>query len=57
MNEQIHQAVREIPNAAVVSSEGLASKSDILHFDTPSVRALGLRYADALKKIQSAKKP
>lgn len=57
VNEQIHQAVREIPNAAVVSSEGLASKSDILHFDTPSVRALGLRYADALKKIQSAKKP
>lgn len=49
VNEQIHEAVRKLPNAAVVSSEGLESNSDILHFNTPSVRILGVRYADAMK--------
>ena len=49
VNEQIHEAVRNLPNAAVVSSEGLESNPDILHFNTPSVRILGVRYADVLK--------
>ena len=51
VNEQIHAAVKGIPNAAVVSSEGLASNPDILHFDTPSVRTLGVRYAEAMRGL------
>ena len=52
VNEQIHAAVKAIPNAAVVSSEGLAPNPDILHFDTPSVRKLGARYAEALRGLK-----
>lgn len=47
VNEQLRAAVRDLPNAKMVPSHGLKPKSDILHFDTPSLRALGLRYASA----------
>lgn len=53
VNEQIHAAVKAIPNAAVVSSEGLAPNPDILHFNTPSVRKLGARYAEALRGLKT----
>ena len=52
INEQIHKAVREIPIAAVVSSEGLGCNADLLHFDTPALRKFGFRYAKALKEIR-----
>ena len=40
-----HAAVARLPESAVVSSEGLTLRSDGLHFDTASLRALGERYA------------
>jgi len=41
----------EVKNTAVVSSEGLTDKGDHLHFDTPSARELGKRYAVEMKKL------
>lgn len=47
---------KEIPNMKVVSSEGLVHKGDKLHFDTPSLRTLGLRYAEAMRELQGSKR-
>jgi hypothetical protein len=41
-----------MPNTGVVSAKGLTDKGDHLHFDTPSARELGKRYARAMKKLQ-----
>ena len=56
VNEQLAQAAKEIPNMKVVSSEGLVHKGDKLHFDTPSLRTLGLRYAEAMRELQGSKR-
>jgi len=52
VNEEIHRAAGAIPNCACVSSEGLTPNADILHFNTPSLRILGERYAAAMKALQ-----
>ena len=39
---------------AVVSAEGLADKGDKVHFDTPSARELGKRYALAMQKLAAS---
>lgn len=52
LNRQLEQAVSEISHSALVSSEGLSSKPDGVHFDTPSLRILGVRYAQALLKFR-----
>ena len=56
VNEQLAQAAKEITNMKVVSSEGLVHKGDKLHFDTPSLRTLGLRYAEAMRELQGSKR-
>jgi len=48
---QLAAVPERIPNAACVSTEGLTPKEDGLHFDTPSARDLGRRYAEALKRL------
>jgi hypothetical protein len=45
---------QNVPHTAVVSAKNLTDKGDHLHFDTPSARELGKRYAEAMKKLQKS---
>lgn len=56
VNEQIAALPQTAPNTAVVESAGLNHKGDVVHFDTPSLREFGRRYAEAMKKLQAAGK-
>jgi hypothetical protein len=51
----VDRAQREVaatvPHSAFVSSDGLTSKPDNLHFDARSMREFGKRYADALAAL------
>ncbi|MBO9682146.1 MAG: sialate O-acetylesterase [Flavisolibacter sp.] len=55
INKVIHQLPQQVPNTAVVSAKDLTDKGDHLHFDTPSARKLGKRYANAMKNLQESK--
>lgn len=55
VNEQIAALPKTAPNTAVVESTGLQHKGDVVHFDTPSLREFGKRYAEAMKKLQQRK--
>ncbi len=50
VNRQIHKIADSHQGFAVVSSEGLKDRGDTLHFDTPSLRIFGVRYAHAWQK-------
>jgi carbohydrate esterase-like sialic acid-specific acetylesterase len=53
-----HQAVaRKMKNVRFVSSEGLNSRGDNLHFDTPSLRIFAHRYAEAYLQVAGGGKP
>lgn len=52
VNEQIGAITNSVPKAAAVESTGLQHKGDVVHFDTPSLREFGNRYAEAMKKLQ-----
>jgi hypothetical protein len=52
INDIIHQLPQQVSNTAVVSAKDLRDKGDALHFDTPSARELGRRYAEAMKRLQ-----
>jgi hypothetical protein len=54
INRIINQLPQKVPHAAVVSAKNLTDKGDHLHFDTPSARELGKRYAEAMKKMQKS---
>jgi hypothetical protein len=47
VNEQLATLPLQVPATAFVSSAGLAHKGDEVHFDAPSLRELGRRYAHA----------
>lgn len=51
INKVLNRVPYVISNTAIVSSEGLKDKGDSLHFDTPSARELGYRYAIAMKRL------
>jgi len=52
MNAEIAKGVKLMPNAAVVSSEGLYDvKRDKIHFATPALRKFGLRYWEVFRKM------
>ena len=51
VNEQLHAAAKRIPRMKVVSSWNLKPKADFVHFDTPSLRTLGIRYAQAVFEL------
>lgn len=53
VNEQIAALPKSVPNTASVESTGLNHKGDTLHFDSPSLREFGKRYADAMKQLQA----
>ena len=41
-----------VPGTAVVTAKGLTDKGDQTHFDTPSARELGKRYAKEMLKLE-----
>ena len=51
MNRQYYEIAAELPACSVVSVDGLTLKSDGIHFDSVSLRTLGVRYFDAYKNI------
>lgn len=54
----INEALRRIsdthPSIALASAEGLTSNPDMLHFNSASLRILGVRYAKALDALLSS---
>ena len=54
VNDQIGTISKSVPHAAAVESTGLKHKGDFVHFDTPSLREFGERYAEAMKKLQAS---
>ncbi|GHB85353.1 acetylxylan esterase [Persicitalea jodogahamensis] len=52
INQIITNFPQNHPNVYAVSSAGLSHKGDTTHFDTPSARELGKRYAEKLWEIQ-----
>ncbi len=56
VNDQIAAISKTIPRSAAVSSAGLQHKGDVVHFDTPSLREFGNRYAEAMRNLQMAGK-
>lgn len=52
VNEQLATLPGLVPHAAVVGAGGLKHKGDVVHFDTPSLREFGIRYAAAMKGLQ-----
>ena len=53
INVELAKLPASVPLTAVVSSEGLVHKGDTTHFDGPSVRELGKRYAAQMLKVQA----
>lgn len=52
--DKAHQElVMKVPCTAFVSAEGLKHKGDKVHFDSPSFREFGKRYAEAFLKTQA----
>ncbi len=52
INEQLNAIPSKVPHTACVSAKGLKDKGDELHFDSPSQRDFGHRYADIMWKLQ-----
>lgn len=53
VNEQLASLPQHVKNVAIVSSVSLQAKSDQVHFDSPSLREFGRRYAEAMRRLQS----
>lgn len=53
VNEQIGALPKSVASTAAVESTGLKPKSDNVHFDSPSLREFGQRYAEAMKRLQA----
>ena len=54
VNDAQIAVAKEMKNVGFVSSDGLLSKSDNLHFDARSQREFGKRYAEAYLKTQQS---
>ncbi len=54
INKEIEALPTAVPHTAVVSSDALGHKGDKVHFDTPALRELGKRYAEAMSRLQRA---
>lgn len=52
VNEQINSLPKLVPHTAVASSKDLKHKGDVVHFDSPSLREFGKRYATAMQALQ-----
>ena len=56
INCEIHRAAEAIGNAGVASSEGLVTRVDGIHFNSPSLRTFGRRYFEVYQKLAESKK-
>lgn len=56
INEQLASLPSRADGTAVVSASALKHKGDEVHFDAPSLRELGKRYAKAMQELQKSKK-
>lgn len=56
VNEQIAFLPKRVEKTAVISASGLKHKGDEVHFDSPSLRELGKRYAKAMQELQTKMK-
>lgn len=52
INDQLRNLPKKVKRTACAEATGLTDKGDKTHFDTPSARELGRRYAEAFKKIK-----
>jgi pimeloyl-ACP methyl ester carboxylesterase len=52
VNEHIASLPKTAPKSGVAESTGLKQKGDGVHFDTPSLRIFGRRYAEAMQKLE-----
>ncbi len=52
VNEHLAALPGKVANTAVAESSDLKAKSDQVHFDTPSLREFGRRYARAMQSLQ-----
>jgi len=57
VNEQLALIPLKVPHSGFVSSAGLVSKEDGVHFDSPSAREFGRRYALAFMALDPAWAP
>jgi hypothetical protein len=53
VNEQLATIPLQVPRTAFVSSAGLTHKGDQIHFNTPSLREFGRRYAYAFLSLDA----
>lgn len=51
INTFVNELPKNVPYTAVVRAVGLTDKGDHLHFDTPSARELGKRYARTMQQL------
>jgi hypothetical protein len=54
-NQNLPSVAAKVPRCAVVTTEDLNHRGDKVHFDSPSLRSLGQRYAAAYLKLAGAK--
>jgi hypothetical protein len=54
INQELLKVDAVIPNSACATSEGLTDKGDQTHFDSPSLREFGKRYAAEYLRLTSA---
>src|SRR4051812_37017561 len=57
VNEQLALIPLTVPHTVFVSSAGLTDKGDQVHFNTPSIREFGRRYAYAFLSLDSSWAP
>ncbi len=55
INEQLDLLPTKLKNSGIASSKDLKHKGDVLHFDSPSLREFGKRYAAEMLKLHAAK--
>lgn len=53
VNEQINALPKLVPHTTVASSKDLKHKGDVVHFDSPSLREFGKRYATAMQALDA----
>lgn len=51
INAALKRIAATLPQTALASADGLTSNPDMLHFNSASLRILGIRYADALESL------
>jgi hypothetical protein len=54
VNQALAQLPAKVAHTAVVDSQGLTTKPDNVHFDTPALRQFGHRYAKAMRSLVDA---